>query len=246
MPPLSADTVVERVHEALRAEILSGTVALGSPLREEAAAERFGVSRHTVRAAFQLLVAERLAVAEAYRGVRVVSFDPDEIDALQQLRAALEGEAVRVAGERYGDAWPEEVLAPAVAVLERLAEIAAEAGAGAREVAGSDEGIDWLEVERLHADLHRAIVAASSSPRIVEAHEALGSELLLFLLHVRPHYTLDGLVAEHRELLDAVQRRGADAMREHLAHSTELLRRSGPAATNVPAASNARAVPLTQ
>ncbi|MFF2388744.1 GntR family transcriptional regulator [Agromyces sp. NPDC058104] len=231
MPPHTADTVVERVAEALRAEILSGAVALGSPLREEAAAERFGVSRHTVRAAFQRLVAERLAVAEAYRGVRVVSFDPDEIVALQQLRAALEGEAVRIAGERFGAAWPEEVLAPAVAVLDRLGRIAA-AAPGARPtavtepaVSGSeaDDGIDWLEVERLHADLHRAIVAASSSPRIIEAHDALGSELLLFLLHVRPHYTLEGLIAEHRELLEAVQQRGAEAMREHLAHSTELL-----------------------
>ncbi|MFF2277725.1 GntR family transcriptional regulator [Agromyces sp. NPDC058126] len=231
MPPHSADTAVERVAEALRAEILSGTVALGSPLREEAAAERFGVSRHTVRSAFQRLVAERLAVAEAYRGVRVVSFDPDEIVALQQLRAALEGEAVRIAGERHGAVWPEAALAPAVAVLERLEEIAGAApgarppavdpGAGAD--ADADDGIDWLEVERLHADFHRAIVAASSSPRIVEAHDALGSELLLFLLHVRPHYTLEGLIAEHRGLLGDVQSRGAEAMREHLAHSTELL-----------------------
>lgn len=226
----AADTAVERVAEALRAEILSGTVALGSPLREEAAAERFGVSRHTVRSAFQRLVAERLAVAEAYRGVRVVSFDPDEIVALQQLRAALEGEAVRIAVERHGAVWPEGVTAPAVAVLERLEKIA-DAAPGARPPAADsgsgggadDDGIDWLEVERLHAEFHRAIVAASASPRIVEAHNALGSELLLFLLHVRPHYTLEGLIAEHRELLEAVQRRGADAMREHLAHSTELL-----------------------
>lgn len=250
MPSHNADTVVERVAEALRAEILSGTVALGSPLREEAAAERFGVSRHTVRAAFQRLVAERLAVAEAYRGVRVVSFDPDEIVALQQLRAALEGEAVRIARERHGTEWPEATLAPAVAVLDRLGEIAAaapgarppvvDAGSAASAAAPAsapavpvsaeassgpeaDDGIDWLEVERLHADLHRAIVAASASPRIIEAHDALGSELLLFLLHVRPHYTLEGLIAEHRELLEAVQLRGAEAMREHLAHSTELL-----------------------
>lgn len=217
MPPPPADTAVERVAEALRAEILSGTVALGSPLREEAAAERFGVSRHTVRSAFQRLVAERLAVAEAYRGVRVVSFDPGELVALQQLRAALEGEAVRIAAERYGESWPAPVLEPAVAVLERLEALRD----GAARSSGDD--VDWLEVERLHADFHRAIVAASSSPRLVEAHGALGSELLLFLLHVRPHYTLGELIAEHRELLVAVQLRGAEAMREHLAHSTELL-----------------------
>ncbi|MGW9183161.1 GntR family transcriptional regulator [Agromyces sp. NPDC055661] len=201
-----APTAVERVADAVRAEILSGELPADAPLREEAAAARYGVSRHTVRAAFQRLVAERLAVALPYRGVRVASFDRDTIVALQQLRAALEVEAVRIARQRYGSDWPDAALAPARDALERL-------GASA----------DWLEAERVHADFHRALVAASGSPRIIEAHAALGSELLLFLLHVRPHYTIESLVVEHRELLDAVQSEGPEAVREHLEHSTRLL-----------------------
>ncbi|WP_238476250.1 GntR family transcriptional regulator [Agromyces mariniharenae] len=201
-----APTAVERVADEVRAEILSGELAADAPLREEAAAARYGVSRHTVRAAFQRLVAERLAVALPYRGVRVASFDRDTIVALQQLRAALEVEAVRIARERLGQEWPDAVLAPARDALDRLAASA-----------------DWLEAERVHAEFHHALVAASGSPRIIEAHAALGSELLLFLLHVRPHYTLESLVAEHRELLDAVQAEGPEALREHLEHSTRLL-----------------------
>ena len=201
-----ASTAVDRVAASVRAEILSGELGADAPLREEAAAARYGASRHTVRAAFQRLVAERLVVAEAYRGVRVASFDRETIIALQQLRAALEVEAVRIAGERFGRAWPDAELAPARDALDRLA------------VSG-----DWLEAERQHADFHRALVAASASPRIIEAHAALGSELLLFLLHVRPHYTLESLVDEHRALLDDVQSRGPAAIREHLEHSTRLL-----------------------
>ena len=45
--------------------------------------------------------------------MRVTSFDRAQVIALQQLRAALEVEAVRIAGERFGDAWPDEALAPA-------------------------------------------------------------------------------------------------------------------------------------
>ena len=75
----------------------------------------------------------------------------------------------------------------------------------------------------MHADFHRALVATSESPRIIEAHAALGSELLLFLLHVRPHYTLSTLIDEHRALLDELPTRGGDAVREHLEHSTSLL-----------------------
>ena len=199
-------TAVDRVADAVRAEILTGVLAADAPLREEAASERYGVSRHTVRAAFQRLVAERLAVAVPYRGVRVTSFDRATIIALQQLRAALEVEAVRIAGERYGQAWPDAATTPARDALDRLAASA-----------------DWLEAERMHAEFHHALVAASGSSRIVEAHAALGGELLLFLLHVRPHYTLESLVAEHRALLEDVQTRGPDALREHLAHSTRLL-----------------------
>ena len=201
-----AATAVDRVAAAVRAEILTGELAAGAPLREEAAAARYGVSRHTVRAAFQRLVAERLAVAMPYRGVRVASFDRETIIALQQFRAALEVEAVRIAGERFGRDWPESVLAPARDALDRLAASA-----------------DWLEAERMHAEFHHALVAASGSRRIVEAHAALGGELLLFLLHVQPHYTLESLVAEHRTLLAEVQSRGPGALREHLEHSTRLL-----------------------
>lgn len=211
----AAQTAVDRVAAAVRADILSGALAPGSPLREESAAERFAVSRHTVRAAFQRLVAERLAVAEPYRGVRVTSFDRDQVIALQQLRAALEVEAVRIAGERFGEAWPESALAPARDALDRLDEIA--------EREARSAPVDWLEVERIHAEFHRALVAASASPRIIETHTALGSELLLFLLHVRPHYTLASLIAEHRALLEELPARGPSALREHLEHSTRLL-----------------------
>jgi DNA-binding GntR family transcriptional regulator len=216
--PADSATTVARVAASVRAGILSGALAPGTPLREEAAAAEYGVSRHTVRAAFQRLVVERLAVAEAYRGVRVASFDRAQVVALQQLRAALEVEAVRIAGERFGEEWPEEAVAPARAALDRLEQLASQAGD-----ADADATVDWLEVERIHADFHRALVEASASPRIIETHAALGSELLLFLLHVRPHYTLDSLIAEHRTLLDEVPTRGGDAVREHLEHSTQLL-----------------------
>ena len=218
-------TAVERVAASVRTQILSGALAPGTPLREESAALDYGVSRHTVRAAFQRLVAERLAVAEPYRGVRVVSFDRDEVIALQQLRAALEVEAVRIAGERFGDAWPDAALAPARDALARMAALGGPAAtAGDPSVAAAAEApVDWLEVERLHVEFHHALVAASGSPRIIDAHAALGSELLLFVLHIRPHYGLETLVAEHRALLEELPARGPAAVHEHLAHSTALL-----------------------
>ena len=214
----SATTAVERVTAQLRDEILSGALGPDIPLREELWSARLGVSRHTVRAAFQRLVAERLAVAEPYRGVRVTSFDDRQILALQQLRAALEVEAVRIAFERFDGTLPESALAPARAAVEAM-----EALGPGTDRPGEAPDVAWLQVERFHADFHSALVAASDSPRIIEMHTALGSELLLFILHARPHYSVASIVEEHRRLLDDLPGRGPEALRDHIEHSTRLL-----------------------
>lgn len=215
--PADTATAVARVAASVRAGILSGALAPGVPLREEAAAAEYGVSRHTVRAAFQRLVAERLAVAEPYRGVRVTSFDDRQVLALQQLRAALEVEAMRIAFARFDGTLPDEVLDPARAAVDAMEAL------GSADRPGEAAGEAWLEVERLHAEFHAALVAASDSPRIIETHAAIGSELLLFILHARAHYSVAAIVEEHRRLLDELPQRGPEALRAHLEHSTRLL-----------------------
>lgn len=199
----------------LRRRVLTGELRLDQPLREEDLAEVTGHSRHTVRAALAALVAERLAVAEPYRGVRVTSFGDDDVVALQQLRGALECEAVRLLGERHGSRWPAAVLTPLHEAVARM---------------GRVDPADWPAVAAAHAEVHQRLVAAARSPRLTEAHDQLGSELLLLLVHVRPAYTLAGLVDEHRSYLAEVQRRGPDAVRRHLDHATStiLRARGGP------------------
>ncbi|PJJ65559.1 GntR family transcriptional regulator [Compostimonas suwonensis] len=212
-------TLAEQLAERLRERILGGELAPGEPLREQSLAAEYSASRHTVRSALALLVATRLATAAPYRGIRVAALDHDALIALQQLRTALEGEAVRLLRERYaGRAWPAAVTAPIDAALDELAEVCAR------------HPDDWTAVERAHSRVHGALVDAAASPRIAEAHRGLDGEMLLLLLHVRPHYSPAGLVDEHRRLLAEVQERGELAVREHIAHSTELLlasRRAG-------------------
>ncbi|MWB98561.1 GntR family transcriptional regulator [Agromyces seonyuensis] len=208
-----AATVVARIHETLRHEILEGELEPGTPLREESLAARFGVSRHSVRSGIGRLVRERLAIEEPYRGVRVASFGPEEVVALQQLRGALETEAVRIATERRGS-FDDEAAAGAYEVLDRFRAL------GEREQAG--EQLDWVEVERTHAEFHAALVEASESPRIIAAHRTLSAELQMFLLHVRPDYDLQRLIDDHVDLIEAIRTVGESAVRDHLAVSTAL------------------------
>ena len=199
-------TGADRLADELRLRVLSGNLEPGAPLREEALAEEYDLSRHTVRRALERLVAQRLLVSEAYRGVRVTSFTDADVVALQQLRTALESEAVRLIRAEHGGSWPDELLAPLDAAVDRL---------------GTD-----ASPEQAHSAFHRALVAAAGSPRITEAYERLDTEMLLFLRQLRSQYDPALLCTEHRDYLAGVQRTGEEAVRHHLAHATTMLLQS--------------------
>jgi DNA-binding GntR family transcriptional regulator len=199
----SRPTGADRLADELRQRVLSGELEPGAPMREEALAEEYALSRHTVRRALERLAADRLLVSEAYRGVRVTSFSDADVVALQQLRTALESESVRLIRAEHGDSWPPDVLAPLTAAADRL---------------GSDPA-----PEQAHSAFHRGLVAAADSPRVSEAYERLDAEMLLFLRQLRFHYDSALLCAEHRAYLADVQRVGEEAVRQHLSHATATL-----------------------
>jgi DNA-binding GntR family transcriptional regulator len=197
--PRAADLVAD----AVRAGILSGELAPGTPLREEELSATHGVSRHTARTALTRLAAERLVTAEPYRGVRVSLLDDDALVALQQLRCALETEAVRIARDR--GIRPAEVDA----ALDALA---------AAEASG-----DWPATLDAHARVHLALVDAAGSPRIAEEYRRLDSEMHLLLTHVRPAYAPGALTEEHREYVEEAWADPQRAVRAHLEHSTRAI-----------------------
>lgn len=203
-------TATAEVADQLRVQILDGEFPPGAPLREEELAERHQVSRHTVRAALAALTAERLLSTVPYRGSRVVSLTDAELDALQELRGALESEAVRQLRRCHGDHWPKAVMEPIQVQLEQLQQ--------------AERGGDWPQIVRAHSAVHQGVVAAAESPRITEAYAQLDSEIRLLLSQIRPDYPAGSLTEEHRRYLSDVQKSGPAAVREHLAHSTALIR----------------------
>lgn len=198
-----ATTGADRLADELRRQVLSGRLAPDTPMREEALSREHGLSRHTVRRALERLVAERLLVSQPFRGVRVTSFSDADVVAMQQLRSALESEAVRLIRVEHGDAWPDDLVAP-------LAESVARLGTAS-------------SVEQAHADFHRRLVAAAGSPRITEAYEALDTQMLLFLRQLRFHYDAQSLCVEHDAYLQDVRQFGEAAVRTHLEQSTAVL-----------------------
>ena len=145
-----------------------------APLREQHLAQAYGVARHTVRAALRALAAEGLVRVEPHRGARVTALDAEDLEGLGALRIALEVEAARRALARHDGRLPAPVHAAQAALEAACLRTTRTVRPASRR---------WPRPTR------RSTTPSSSprqSPRIVAAHRALGGELRLFLVQLRP------------------------------------------------------------
>lgn len=198
--PLRRLSVVDELAAALRNRILDGELGAGAPLRELELADAYDVSRHTLRAALRRVAQDGLVRIEPNRGATVARLDAAGVQGLYELRAALELEAAHLALERHDGRLPR-------AVHDAVARLTATCGRGRPP---------WRAVAAAHADVHGAIVRAAGSPRIEAAYAALAAELQLFLVQLRPVWSLDRMVSHHQELLAGLEREGPEALRRHL------------------------------
>ncbi|GGQ29100.1 GntR family transcriptional regulator [Streptosporangium pseudovulgare] len=194
--PLRPVSAVEALADALRRRVLSGELAPGTPLPEQELSAAYGVARPTVREALAVLVHEGLLRRERHRSAQVAEVTLDDLDDLMFVRRPLEDlMAVALAGRRVADAD---------AALDRMAALPADA--------------PWSDVVAEHMALHQAMVVEVGSPRLERLYGVLAAETRLGLVRLRTVYAdRDVLVAEHRELLDAVARGPADAARRAVA-----------------------------
>jgi GntR family carbon starvation induced transcriptional regulator len=204
------------VHDNIRADILSGALLPGTPLRLAALAKRYDVSMSVVREALTRLSEHNLAVLAPNQGFRVVEISRPDLLELTELRANLEGLALTRSIDRGDVQWEARVIS-AHHVLER-ATMAREDGLGSTD--------EWSEA---HAAFHSVLVSACESPRLLAITQSLrnSAELYRQLSALRFVESDRDLVAEHRELMDlAIARRGAEAraaLARHIERTTELV-----------------------
>ena len=196
----AGSSVVDALSAAVRERILEGGFEPGQRLVERELVEAYGASRGTVRAALAQLSRAGLVVIEPNRGARVASLDDAALQDLFELRVALEVEAARIALARR----------PGAAI--------AEIGSGVEELgrACRAKRPRWPRITAAHGELHARLVAASQSPRIIEAHRALSAEMSLFMMRLRPAWTPAKTAAHHEELLERLPSEGEAAVRRHL------------------------------
>ncbi|MDC5697073.1 GntR family transcriptional regulator [Intrasporangium calvum] len=140
-------SAAERVADALREQIVDGSLRSGTRLTEETISAALGFSRNTIREAFVLLISERLAAREPNRGVFVATPTADDIHDLYATRLLVEPSALE-----YGSGWSDDTPAELRQIVE-TARTAQEQG-------------DTAGIAQANQDFHRAITRLGQSRRV--------------------------------------------------------------------------------
>lgn len=98
--PVSRQRLVQRVYDAIFAEITEGRLSPGARLIQEDLASAYGVSRQPVQQALLLLRQHGIIHDAPRRGFVVPPLDVEHVRNLYQVRSALDGLASRMAAER--------------------------------------------------------------------------------------------------------------------------------------------------
>jgi DNA-binding GntR family transcriptional regulator len=145
----------EQVAAELATAVADGSLAPGERLKEESLAERFAVSRSTVREAIAILERRGLVERVARYGARVTVVDAAEVEEIFAIRAQLLGLAARVAAEKGDEALLAKLRGQAK-TLERLS----------REPA--TEPADYAAVS---IETQRLLVSANGLKRLTAIYE---------------------------------------------------------------------------
>jgi len=95
--------LVEQVRDALLNEIASGQLKPGERIIQEQIAQALGVSRQPVQQALMLLRNQGVLRDAGGRGLIVTPLDPDRVQHVYQIRAAIEALACRLAAENQAE-----------------------------------------------------------------------------------------------------------------------------------------------
>lgn len=200
--------LADQVFTKLRAEIISGELPPGHRLRVREVAEAVGTSVMPVRIAIRQLVEAGLADQEPYKGARVRGVDPEELEAVYDMRILLESEGARLGALNADDE-----------LVERMERMWQEL----EQAAEADDPTEALHLdERLLGELYRA----SGNMVLVELIRGLWDRSW-------PYKVLwtgqKGSDATHiwrfkPELIAAARSRNGDAAQQLIRHSYETAR----------------------
>jgi len=181
----------DHAYAAIRGMILSGQLAPGAQLSEEALADACGVSRTPVRDALRRLENEMFIRRSESQRSFVAEWSLSDLEDAFELRAMLEGHAARRAAARINALQLEQLKAHNRRIQEEIS-------------ARQPDVLHFLEHNRL---IHAIILEAAASPRLASSLGLLVEQSVVW--RTAQQYDRENLQRshhEHEELLAAFSR----------------------------------------
>jgi DNA-binding GntR family transcriptional regulator len=161
-------------------------------LKAEFLQDRYGFSSSPLREALNRLVQEGLIVADQRRGFRVAPVSPDDFNDITRVRLLIDPQALTESIAVGGEEWEVAV----VSAFYRLEKHEASLSTG-REVLSAQ----W---SRLHKEFHMALIAASTSPRLLKSCSELFDQAERYRrLTARTRSESRAKTNEHKAIMDA-------------------------------------------
>lgn len=199
------------LQKDLEDDIIFGIYAPGTRITEDTVMETYDAKRHAVRHAFAELENQGLLVHRPRRGVEVVDFTPDEVDALYDLRIVLETAAAR----RTPLPAPAETTQALTVLADRHSE-AVERGT-------------FREVYELNQQFHELQYSCCPNTRLtklIAQHARMAQPIRVVKYDDMKHMAI--IVAQHRDIIAALRGTSTGAyeasVRAHLPASAEAYR----------------------
>jgi DNA-binding GntR family transcriptional regulator len=194
----------EAVAARLRDLITEGKLAPGTRLNERLLCEQLHISRTPLREAFKVLATEGLIALLPNRGAQVVKMSRDEVVQTFDVMGALEGLS--------GELACRHITAAELAAIKELH----------RQMAACHKRRDLPGYYRLNRAIHERINEAARNPVLTRVYRNVNARL--HALRFRSNFDRakwDAALAEHEQMLVALERRDGERLRrilvEHLA-----------------------------
>jgi DNA-binding GntR family transcriptional regulator len=198
--PIARRPLHEEAVDRLRDQIVQGRLTPGQRLNERQLCEQLGISRTPLREAIKLLATEGLVDLLPNRGAVVSAVDPDRIAEALVVMGALEA----LAGECACTQASDETIAAIRTLHDEMLAMHAKG--------------DLAGYFRYNQLIHMSIVEASRNPVLANTYRQLNANVK------RARYMAnlsrerwDAAVAEHEQIIRALERRDAGALRTLLA-----------------------------
>lgn len=185
---LKANSLTQVVQREIERMILSGEIATGARLNENALATKLSISRGPIREACRALAELGFVHFIPNRGVFVKSLGRPDVTEVYDIRAGLTG----LAGM---------LLAP---VVKRSHLVTIDAMLADMKVAA--DAADYVGFMKINNSFHQFIVDATGNSRLIRMHQGLLKEFQLFRRHelIAKDVLVDAL-REHHAIVGALK-----------------------------------------